>query len=141
MTLLTVVLLGLLIGLVLGGLGGGGAILTVPALVYVVGQPAREATSGSLIIVGLAALVGMAGYVSGHRVAWRTGLGFGLAGIPATFAGSYLNHRSNQDLLLLGFSVLMVVAAVAVVVARVSLARPGRSWTCRMRTRCARTRS
>lgn len=42
------VLLGLAIGGVLGGLGGGGAILTVPALVYVIGERAQDATAASL---------------------------------------------------------------------------------------------
>lgn len=46
------VALGLLIGLVIGGLGGGGGVLTVPALVYLVGQPAQDATTGSVVIVG-----------------------------------------------------------------------------------------
>jgi uncharacterized membrane protein YfcA len=45
--------LGLLIGVSLGALGGGGSILTVPALVYVIGENPRNATSASLVIVGV----------------------------------------------------------------------------------------
>ena len=59
MIALEAVLLGLVIGAVLGGLGGGGAILTVPALVYLLDQPAQAATTGSLVIVGLSALTGV----------------------------------------------------------------------------------
>ena len=48
--------LGVLIGLALGALGGGGSILTVPALVYVLGQEPADATTSSLIIVGITAM-------------------------------------------------------------------------------------
>ncbi|GAA3535737.1 sulfite exporter TauE/SafE family protein [Nocardioides daeguensis] len=113
--LLLILALGALIGAILGGLGGGGAILTVPALVYVVGQSAQEATTSSLVIVGLTAVVGTLSYLRSGRVRWRVGLVFGLVGIPATWAGSQLNHRVDQDVLLLGFAALMVVAAVAMI--------------------------
>ncbi|MBS2937652.1 TSUP family transporter [Nocardioides sp. J2M5] len=115
MTLALTIALGLLIGAVLGGLGGGGAILTVPALVYLIGQPAQDATTSSLVIVGLTAAVGMASYLSSNRVRWAMGLTFGIVGLPATWLGSYLNHRVDQHLLLLGFSVLMLVAAAAMI--------------------------
>ena len=46
--------LGVLIGLALGALGGGGSILTVPALVYVLGQEPADATTSSLITARLA---------------------------------------------------------------------------------------
>ncbi len=49
--------LGALIGLSLGLVGGGGSILTVPILVYAIGQPVQSATTTSLAIVGINALV------------------------------------------------------------------------------------
>ena len=49
---------GVLIGLSLGALGGGGSILTVPALVYLLGQSPHQATIASLLVVGLAAVAG-----------------------------------------------------------------------------------
>lgn len=49
---------GLTVGLALGTLGGGGSLLTVPVLVYLLGQPVPAATTGSLLIVGTSALVG-----------------------------------------------------------------------------------
>ncbi|AXT85044.1 sulfite exporter TauE/SafE family protein [Aeromicrobium sp. A1-2] len=116
MDLLWIVLLGLLIGAVLGGLGGGGAILTVPVLVYIVGQSGQAATTSSLVIVGLSAAVGVLSYLSARRVRWGLGLAFGLIGLPATFLGSFLNQRVDENVLLLGFSGLMVVAALAMVV-------------------------
>ena len=113
MTLAFLILLGLLIGAVLGGLGGGGAILTVPVLVYVVGQSASDATTSSLVIVGISSAVGALPYLTAKRVAWGTALAFGAIGLPAALLGSVLNRRVDEDLLLLTFSGLMVVAALA----------------------------
>lgn len=125
MTVLGAALLGLAIGAVLGGLGGGGAILTVPALVYVLGEPAQSATTSSLVIVGLSALTGVASYVAGGHVRWRLGLVFGLVGLPATWVGSQLNRSVDENLLLLGFAVLMVGAAGAMVGKRLQRRGPG----------------
>lgn len=113
MTALGAILLGLVIGAVLGGLGGGGAILAVPALVYLLDQPAQAATTGSLVIVGLSALTGAVPQARRGRVHWRLALTFGLVGLPAAWVGSRLNHSVDEDVLLLGFSVLMITAAVA----------------------------
>lgn len=57
----------LVVGVVLGVLGGGGSILTIPLLVYVLGFKPVEATGYSMFIVGTAALVGASGY---HRRGW-----------------------------------------------------------------------
>lgn len=115
MTLVVLLLLGLLIGAVLGGLGGGGAILTVPALVYVVGQSASDATTSSLVIVGATAGFGVLPYLKSKRVRWGTGLTFGIVGLPAAWLGTLLNRRVDENVLLLAFSVLMVVAALAMI--------------------------
>jgi uncharacterized membrane protein YfcA len=103
--------LGLLIGLSLGALGGGGSILAVPALVYGAGQSPRAATATSLVLVGTAALVGMGTHWRAGRVRVGTGIVFGLAGIGGSLAGSALNHGIDPNLLLLGFSGLVAVAA------------------------------
>lgn len=116
MTLLAAVGLGLVIGLILGGLGGGGAILTVPALVYLLGQTPQNATTSSLIIVGVTAVVGAAGHARAGNVRWRTGLTFGVTGIAAAVAGSVANRHVPPHVLLLGFAGLMVVTAVGMLV-------------------------
>jgi hypothetical protein len=103
--------LGFLVGLALGALGGGGSILAVPALVYAAGQSPHGATTTSLVLVGVAALVGMGTHWRGGRVRAGTGLVFGLVGIGGSLAGSALNRRLDPDLLLLGFSGLVLMAA------------------------------
>lgn len=111
MTTLVALGLGLIIGAFLGSLGGGGAILTVPALVYLLGQSARDATTSSVIIVGAAALTGMIGYARSGHVRWRLGVMFGIAGTAAAYAGTALNRQVNQHYLLISFAVIMGVAA------------------------------
>jgi uncharacterized membrane protein YfcA len=103
--------LGFLIGLSLGALGGGGSILAVPALVYAAGQDPRAATATSLFLVGTASLVGMGAHWRAGRVRVATGVVFGLCGVGGSLLGSALNRSLDPDLLLLGFSGLVVVAA------------------------------
>lgn len=107
--------LGLVVGVVIGGLGGGGGVLTVPALVYVVGQSAQDATAGSVVIVGITAVVGVLVRVRGGLVRWRTGLAFGAVGIPSAALGTLVNQRVAEPVLLLSFAALTVLAAVALV--------------------------
>ncbi len=105
------VAMGLLIGLSLGALGGGGSILAVPALVYVIGQGAKAATTSSLFIVGISSLIGALGHHRSGRVRWGTGLVFGATGIAASFAGTAVNRMVQPDVLLLAFAGLILVAA------------------------------
>ena len=113
MTVLLAVAFGLLIGLSLGALGGGGSILTVPALVYALGETAQAATTGSLVIVGITAAAAAVGHARAGRVRWRAGLAFGAAGVPASLVGTHLNARVQPEVLLVAFAVLMLIAAGA----------------------------
>jgi uncharacterized membrane protein YfcA len=117
--------LGFLIGVSLGALGGGGSILAVPALVYAAGQGTKAATATSLLLVGSAALVGMAVHHRAGRVRVGTGMVFGLAGIGGSIAGTALNRRLDPDALLLGFSMLILVAAWRMVVGCPTCTRVG----------------
>jgi uncharacterized membrane protein YfcA len=110
--------IGLLIGLSLGALGGGGSILTVPALVYLLGQDPRAATTGSLLIVGITALAGMAAHYRAGRVRVAQGVVFGVLGIAGAYVGSRLSATVAPAVLLAAFSVLMLVVAAMMVVRR-----------------------
>jgi uncharacterized membrane protein YfcA len=105
--------LGIVVGLVIGGLGGGGGVLTVPALVYVLGQSAHDATTGSVLIVGVTSLVGAVARIRERGVAWRTGIAFGVVGIPAAYLGTLANRHVAQPVLLMAFAVLTLTAAAA----------------------------
>ena len=104
---------GLLIGLSLGALGGGGSILTVPALVYLLHQPPHAATTGSLIIVGITALAGMTAHWRAGRVQVAQGITFGVLGVAGSYAGTRLSASISPSLLLTLFAVLMLAAATA----------------------------
>ena len=116
--------IGLLIGLSLGALGGGGSILAVPALVYLLGQDTHAATTGSLLIVGITALAGMAAHHRAGRVRVVQGLVFGVLGIAGSYAGSRLSAKVAPATLLAAFSLLMLVVA-AVMFARSRRSRSG----------------
>jgi uncharacterized membrane protein YfcA len=125
MTVLAAVGLGLLIGLVIGALGGGGSILTVPALVYVLGLTAQDATSGSLVIVGITAAVAAVGHARSGHTHWRTGALLALAGVPASVLGTRLNQLVDEDVLLLAFAVLMLLASAGMLIRRSDDDAPG----------------
>lgn len=105
--------LAFLIGISLGALGGGGSILAVPALVYGAGEPAKAATSTSLLVVGVAALMGMGSHWRAGRVRLGPGLLFGAVGLGGAAVGTALNRLVDPDVLLLAFSFVMIAAAVA----------------------------
>lgn len=118
--------LGFLVGLSLGALGGGGSILAVPALVYAAGQNPKHATTTSLVLVAVTALIGLVPHWRAGRVRWVPGLVFGLAGVVGSLVGSHWNEAADPNVLLLAFSGLMLVAAYAMW-RRVTSAPPARS--------------
>ncbi len=111
MTVLVALGVGLVIGLLMGALGGGGSILTVPVLVYLLDQSAQDATSTSLVIVGITAVVAAIGHARAGHTHWRTGVLLAVAGVPASLLATLLNRRVDGDVVLLAFSALMLVAA------------------------------
>jgi uncharacterized membrane protein YfcA len=122
---------GIVIGLLLGLIGGGGSILTVPILVYVLGLSPHEATATSLVIVGATAVAGVAPHMRAERVQWRTAILFGAAGILGTFGGAWANRQVSGPVILLLFGVLMLVVAVRMVQAglpKAETAAEPRAW-------------
>jgi len=104
---------GLAIGILLGLVGAGGSILAVPVLVYVFGEPVKQATTESLLIVGLTALAGALAATREHRVRWGVGLAFAAAGAVAALGGTALNRLVGSSAILLGFGALLLAAAYA----------------------------
>ena len=90
---------GALIGLSLGALGGGGSVLAVPVLVYGLGQSAAQATTGSLVVVGITSLAGaITAYRSGNALLTR-GIVFGLVAIGGAAAGAKASGLVSQPVL------------------------------------------
>ncbi len=103
--------LGMLIGLSLGAIGGGGSILTIPILVYVLGVDVHAATGTSLVIVGANAAFGALVHGRAGRVLWGQGGLFGLLGTGGALGGGWLNHVLPGHAVLAGLAALMLVAA------------------------------
>lgn len=104
----TAVVAGLLIGLSLGALGGGGSILAVPVLVYLLGQSATQATTGSLVVVAVTSLIGALVALQGGRVLLGRGVVFGAVAIGGAAVGAKASTHVAQDVLLAAFAALML---------------------------------
>ena len=101
--------LAILIGLSLGMLGGGGAIVTLPVLVYVAGIPTQKAVGMSIAVVGATSLIGgFIQYLRGHFHVQATLL-FTLTGMVGAYFGAGLTHLLPSSVLMLLFASLMLV--------------------------------
>lgn len=99
------------IGISLGLLGSGGSILTVPVLVYLIGQDEKVAIAGSLFVVGTIALVGSLQYLRAKLVDWHNVLVFGLPGMVGTYIGAALAAYLTGIMQLTLFAGVMLLAS------------------------------
>lgn len=121
--------LGLLIGICLGMMGAGGAIMTIPVLVYLFGIDTITATFYSLFIVGITALIGSVGYIRSNLYDLKTVVFFGIPSIVSVLITTRLltptipDHilsigdfvLSKQVLILVLFALLMLLSAIAMI--------------------------
>ncbi len=101
-----------LIGLSLGLLGSGGSILTVPVLVYLVGEPDKLAIAESLAIVGGISLFGAIPYALKRQIDWRSVLYFGVPGVTGTYLGAALSVYLSGVVQLTLFAAVMLLASI-----------------------------
>lgn len=99
------------IGLSLGLIGGGGSLITVPLLVYVMGVEPHAAMAMSLGVVGATSLAGAALHHGQGTVRLRIGLIFAAAGMLGAYFGTRLTYLLSDAALLLTFGGLMIVVA------------------------------
>ena len=111
--LLAAIPLGLLIGLVVGTVGGGGAILALPILVYVLGEGVGPASTASLIVVALAAGLGGGSLALRGHVCWRIAAAFSAPAIATSVAGTAAGSAVEPKTLILSFVPVMLVAAAS----------------------------
>jgi uncharacterized protein len=104
---------GLAIGLALGMVGGGGAVLAVPVLVYVLGEDVHAATTASLAIVAAGASAGALAQTRRQNVCWRHAAAFSAVAVTGAAAGTIANQKVAEDALLGAFGAVMIVAALA----------------------------
>lgn len=99
------------IGVSLGLLGSGGSILTVPVLVYLIGQDEKVAIAGSLFVVGTIALAGSMQFLRARLVDWHNVLVFGLPGMVGTYIGAALAAYLSGIMQLTLFAGVMLLAS------------------------------
>jgi len=123
---------GALVGFSLGLVGGGGSILAVPLMVYVVGVPdAHVAIGTSAIAVAANAAVNLSNHARGGTVVWSCALMFAAAGIIGAFAGSIFGKMVDGQKLLALFGLLMLVIAMLMLKTRARIGLPDvqMSWS------------
>lgn len=117
---------GSLVGFTLGLFGGGGSILAVPLMVYVVGVPVAHVAIGtSAFTVAANAALSLVNHARKGNVIWRCALMYTGAGVAGAFAGSALGKAVNGDLLLLLFALLMLVVGALMFRGRKNQGIPG----------------
>ncbi|WND33241.1 sulfite exporter TauE/SafE family protein [Streptomyces sp. BB1-1-1] len=110
--LVLALLAGAAAGLSLGALGAGGSILTVPALIYLLGYTPAAATTASLVVVIVTSVTALVAHARAGAVRWRAGLLFAAAGLlPAAVAGA-LSARVPGTVLTLLFAALAALAGL-----------------------------
>lgn len=110
---------GAAIGLVLGLVGGGGSIIAVPLLVYLVGVASPHAAIGTAAVaVALNAMAGLAGHGRAGTVKWPCAITFSLAGVVGASLGAQLGKAMDGQRLLALFGGMMIVVGLSMLRAR-----------------------
>ena len=108
LTYLYALLSGALSGGALGLTGGGGSILAVPLLVYVVGENIHLAIGTSLVAVGVTSLISSVSYMRQSLVKFKIAFFMAAPGLASTYLGALINKQIKGPVLLLIFAVLMI---------------------------------
>ena len=87
---ISLIMAGVLIGAMLGLTGGGGSLLSVPALIYLAGLPIRDAIANSLAIVTLTSLVALSLQMRQKCINWHVGISFTAVSVIGAFVGAKL---------------------------------------------------
>jgi hypothetical protein len=101
----------LFVGFSLGMFGSGGSILTVPILVYLLGQDEKVAIASSLAIVGLVSFFGSLTHAKEKLIDWRTVAIFGVPGIVGTYLGAWSSVLVSGTAQLMVFAIVMLLAS------------------------------
>ena len=109
---IVLLLLAVLIGLALGMLGGGGAILTLPLLTLVAGMDTEEAGGGSLLVVGASALLGVLLRRGHGLIRWRAALLLGGGGVLGAQLGQLAGSLVPSAVVMVVVGLVMVTSAI-----------------------------
>lgn len=124
-------ILAVVMGTVLGLLGGGGSILALPILTYVLGLTPKAAIATSLLVVGTTSAAAVIAHIRQRNVVWKVAFTFAPFAMFGAFAGGFVAQWISGTALLIGFASMMVVASVSMWKGRredVEIVRVGAFW-------------
>ena len=104
---------GAAIGAVLGVVGAGGAMLSVPILLYIFDFTAIPATTGALAIVLAAAIAGSIPKIRAKEILYREAIVIWALGLVTNLAASILAHKLSDQIITTGFSATLFIAALS----------------------------
>ena len=112
-------LCGTLVGVILGVIGGGGSVLAVPLLVYVVGVKSPHVAIGtSAIAVAMSAFLNLIDHARRGHVCWSIAILFAVSGVSGAALGSTLGKHTEGQKLLILFGIAMIALAVCMALRR-----------------------
>jgi len=115
MDTLLAVIAGGFIGAILGFVGAGGAMLSVPILLYIFDFTAIPATTGALAIVLCASIAGAIPKARAKEILYREALVIWGLGLVTNLAASILAHRLSDQIITTGFSITITFAALSMI--------------------------
>lgn len=116
---------GAMVGLILGLVGGGGSILAVPLLIYVVGMNSTHLAIGtSAVAVAASAAVNMGIQWRQGRVKWPCALLFSLAGVGGALSGAAVAKSVDEQMLLIAFGILMLAVGMSMALKKTTDGKP-----------------
>ena len=107
---------GVLIGAVLGFIGAGGAMLSVPILIYGFGFSASHATTAALAVVLLAAASGLVPKFKSKDVLVKEALIICVLGLTTNISISLIAYRLSERFILTGFSLVLLIAGISMLI-------------------------
>ena len=120
------IIAGGVVGFSLGLVGGGGSILAVPLMIYLVGVPSAHVAIGtSAFAVAVSAAANLVQHARRGTVKWRCAFVFAAAGVLGAFAGSSLSKTIDGQKLLVFFAILMLVVAGLMLAGRSAVGNEG----------------
>lgn len=112
---LLAIALSVLVGVSLGALGGGGSILTLPILLYVLHLEEQVAIATSLLVVGVTSLAAVVTHARAGNVDWKTGFVFATGSAAGAFLGGMASAWLPAVWLLRGFLLMMLGTGIAMI--------------------------
>lgn len=107
-----------IVGISLGLLGGGGSILTVPILIYIIKLPPKLAIALSLGIVGISGIAGVIGHLKNKNIIFKISIIFGIFAAIGTILGTKIAGFMSAQIQLILFAITMLAASILMIKGR-----------------------